>query len=163
MIPCHKSPTGRDREINPTETGAGETRLILGIRKIRSCQEYVGETEFFLQNSVSQSLLALSFDMSRKIVRMEDGKGEIFPSTHTSSQMDTQNPVDSPIQRRQCWVSLRYWRLLAVSVSGRGYAVEGSFLMEPFNPTFRVQSSEQIHHDLFRIDRPTYCQSERSA
>ena len=31
----------------------------------RSCQEYVGETEFFLQNSVSQSLLALSFDMSQ--------------------------------------------------------------------------------------------------
>ena len=29
-----------------------------------SCQEYVGETEFFLQNSVSQNLFALSFDMS---------------------------------------------------------------------------------------------------
>ena len=34
--------------------------------QFRSCQEHVGETEFFLQNSVSQSPFALSFDMSQQ-------------------------------------------------------------------------------------------------
>ena len=32
---------------------------------MRSSQEHVGETEFFLQNSVSQNPFALSFDMSQ--------------------------------------------------------------------------------------------------
>ena len=65
----------------------------------------------------------------RKIGRMEDGKGDKFPSTHTSSQMDTHNPLDWSIQWLQCWVSLRFWGLLALSVSGRGLPVGGAFLM----------------------------------
>ena len=60
---------------------------------------------------------------------MEDGKGDKFPSIHTSNHKDTHNLRDSPIRWSQRWVSLRFWGLLAVSVSGRGFHIEGAFLM----------------------------------
>ena len=40
---------------------------------------------------------------------MEGGKSEDFPFTHTSNRIYTQNPLDSPVQWSQCWVSLRFW------------------------------------------------------
>ena len=40
---------------------------MLRTKHLRSCQEQVQETEFFLQNSVSQSPFALSFDMSQHL------------------------------------------------------------------------------------------------
>ena len=56
------------------------------IKRIRSYQEYVGETEFFLQNSVSKSLFALSFDMSQRIK---------FSSVALSTRLCNFSPINS--------------------------------------------------------------------
>ena len=59
------------------------------IKRIRSCQVYVQETEFFLQNSVSKSLFALSFDMSQRIK---------FSSVAVSTRLCNFSPINSFLQ-----------------------------------------------------------------